>query len=121
MRIKVTGLTKSFGGNHVLQGIDLESESGQALGILGRNGAEKTTAIRIIMGVFLPDSGEVLIDDRPIERSQIGLGYLPEERGLYPQKVILEQLVYFGQLKGMSKKDAVKSAGYWLERLQMGE
>lgn len=121
MEIKVESITKSFGTNNVLKGITLTTQSGKALGILGRNGAGKTTAIRIIMGVFEPDSGKVLIDGAPINRQKIGIGYLPEERGLYPKKVILEQLIYFGMLKNMSKKDTIKSAEYWLERLQMSE
>lgn len=121
MEIKVQSITKSFGENKVLKGINLTTQSGKALGILGRNGAGKTTAIRIIMGVFDPDSGQVLIDGAPINRQKIGIGYLPEERGLYPKKVIIEQLIYFGMLKNMSKKDAKKSAEYWLERLKMSE
>lgn len=121
MRIRINNITKSFGDNNVLKGISLETESGKALGILGRNGAGKTTAIRIIMGVFSSDSGEVFIDDKPIDRTKIGLGYLPEERGLYPKKPILSQLIYFGTLKNMSRKEALASANYWLERLQMGE
>lgn len=121
MRITIDSLTKSFGDNQVLKGISFESEKGRAFGILGRNGAGKTTTIRIIMGVFASDSGEVLIDDKPVDRTKIRFGYLPEERGLYPKKPIMTQLVYFGMLKNMSKKEALSSAGYWLKRLQMEE
>ena len=121
MEIKIVGINKSFGDNHVLKDISLTAQSGKALGILGRNGAGKTTTIRIVMGVFAQDSGEILVDNKPIDRRKIGIGYLPEERGLYPKKIILDQLVYFGMLKGMSRKDAIKSAKYWLERLQMQE
>lgn len=121
MRITIDSLTKSFGDNQVLKGISFESENGRAFGILGRNGAGKTTTIRIIMGVFASDSGEVLIDDKPVDRTKIRFGYLPEERGLYPKKPIMTQLVYFGMLKNMSKKEALSSAGYWLKRLQMEE
>lgn len=121
MKIQVSDLTKSFGDNAVLKGVSLEAESGKALGLLGRNGAGKTTAIRIIMGVFPADSGTVLVDGQPIRRDRLRIGYLPEERGLYPKKVILDQLLYFGQLKGLTKKEALASAERWLERLQMLE
>ncbi|MBQ2923616.1 MAG: ATP-binding cassette domain-containing protein, partial [Tyzzerella sp.] len=67
------------------------------------------------------NSGEVLIDGQPINYDKIGIGYLPEERGLYPKKIIIDQLTYFAELKGMSNKAAVKSIDYWLERLGMTE
>ncbi len=120
MKFEVRELRKSFGEKKVLKGISFEVESGNALGLLGRNGAGKTTTIRIIMGVFSGE-GEVLIDGRPIQRDKLNIGYLPEERGLYPKKPILEQLVYFGQLRGMDKKAAKDSAVKWLNRLEMGE
>lgn len=121
MKITIEGLTKSFGNNNVLKGISFEAESGKALGILGRNGAGKTTVIRIILGVFPCDSGKILIDGKPIDRGAISFGYLPEERGLYPKKTIISQLVYFGMLKNMSRKEALTSADRWLNRMQMGE
>ena len=73
------------------------------------------------MNVFPANNGEVLIDGQPIDYDKIGIGYLPEERGLYPKKKIIEQLKYFAELKGMGSKDAVKSIDYWLERLEMTE
>lgn len=73
------------------------------------------------MDVFPADSGEVLMDDKPIDYSKVGIGYLPEERGLYPKKKIIDQLVYFAQLKGMKQADAVKAVDYWLKRLGMME
>ena len=121
MKIEVENITKSFGENSVLKGVSIEAESGKAVGILGRNGAGKTTTIRIIMGVFAPDSGEVLADGEKINRDRIRIGYLPEERGMYPKKIIIDQLVYFAVLKGMSKAEAKASAEYWLEKLQMSE
>ena len=99
--------------------MSLRAESGKAFGMLGRNGAGKTTSIRIMMDVFPADSGEVLFDGRPIDYDKVGFGYLPEERGLYPKKKIIEQLVYFAELKGMKKSDAVKEIDYWLDRLDM--
>lgn len=121
MKLEFKSIDKSFGDNHVLKGISFCAESSKALGLLGRNGAGKTTSIRILMGVFSQDSGEVLLDGKPIDRKNIRFGYLPEERGLYPKRVIAEQLEYFGLLKGLSKSDAKDSAKRWLERLGMTE
>ena len=121
MKLEFKNIDKSFGDNHVLKSISFCAESSKALGLLGRNGAGKTTSIRILMGVFSQDSGEVLIDGKPIDRKSIKFGYLPEERGLYPKRVIGEQLEYFGELKGLSKNDAKSSAKRWLERLGMSE
>ncbi len=121
MKFEISGITKSFGAKQVLKGLDFQAQSGKAFGLLGRNGAGKTTTIRIIMGVFPPDSGKVLIDGQPIHRSEINIGYLPEEHGLYLKKEIQEQLVYLGELRGMSAKDARSSAKKWLDRLGMGE
>jgi len=121
MLLEVKNLTKSFGEKQVLKGISLSVQSGKAFGLLGRNGAGKTTAIRIIMDVFKPDSGEVLFDGMPRSGKNIRFGYLPEERGLYPKKLIGEQLIYFGELKGMKAGEAKKSVQKLLDRLDMGE
>lgn len=121
MKLELRDIRKSFGEKEVLKGITFEAESGQALGILGRNGAGKTTTIRILMDVFPAEGGEVLIDGKPLNHRTLRIGYLPEERGLYPKKKIIDQLVYFAQLKGMDKKEAVKSIDHWLDRLSMSE
>ena len=121
MKIEVTKLTKSFGDKEVLRGVDFEANSGEAFGLLGRNGAGKTTTIRILMGVFFQDGGEILVDGKPIKRNSIRLGYLPEERGLYPKQKIGAQLEYFGRLRGLSKTDAKKNTARWLERMGMSE
>ncbi len=121
MELTLKNLQKSFGKKEVLKGISFSTEGGKAFGLLGRNGAGKTTSIRIIMGVFSADGGEVLIDGKPIDYNKIQIGYLPEERGLYPKKKIIDQLVYFANLKGMNYKSAVKSVDYWLRRLNMTE
>ncbi len=99
MQISVNNICKTFGDKKVLEGVSLSCESGKSLGLLGRNGAGKTTTIRIIMGIFPADSGEVLIDGKPIDRNKLRIGYLPEERGLYPKKIIMEQLVYLAELR----------------------
>jgi ABC-2 type transport system ATP-binding protein len=121
MILELKNIDKSFGEKEVLKGVSFTAEGGKAFGLLGRNGAGKTTSIRILMNVFPANSGEVLIDGKPIDYDKIGIGYLPEERGLYPKKLIIDQLVYFAELKGMSAKDAVKAVDYWLGRLGMSE
>ena len=121
MKIEIRDIKKSFGDKEVLKGVSFEAESGKAFGLLGRNGAGKTTSIRIIMGVFYSDSGSILVDGKPIEREKLRIGYLPEERGLYPKKSISEQLVYFGMLRGLSKKDARLAASEWIDKMNLGE
>ena len=121
MILELRNIDKSFGEKQVLKGVTFTAEGGKAFGLLGRNGAGKTTSIRILMNVFSANSGEVLIDGKPIDYNKIGIGYLPEERGLYPKKLIIDQLVYFAELKGMNTKDAVKAVDYWLGRLGMSE
>lgn len=121
MELELKNIYKNFGEKQVLTGISLNAKSGEAFGLLGRNGAGKTTTIRILMNVFPANAGEVLVDGKPINYNKIGIGYLPEERGLYPKKPIIDQLIYFAQLKGMKYAPAVKSIDKWLERLGMSE
>jgi len=121
MELRVDNIEKSFGEKKVLNGISFVAEGGKAFGLLGRNGAGKTTTIRILMDVFPANSGSVLFDGKPIDYSKVKFGYLPEERGLYPKKKIIDQLIYFTELKGINRKDAIKSVDYWLDRLQMTE
>ena len=121
MKLEIKNIYKSFGSKKVLKGVSFFAESGEAFGLLGRNGAGKTTSIRILMDVFAPENGEVLIDGKPVDYDKIRIGYLPEERGLYPKKKIIDQLVYFAELNGMSKRDAVKAVDYWLKRLKISE
>ena len=121
MILELNNIDKSFGEKEVLKGVSFTAESGKAFGLLGRNGAGKTTTIRILMNVLPANNGEVLVDGKPINYEKIGLGYLPEERGLYPKKLIMDQLVYFAELKGMRHKNAIKAVDHWLERLGMSE
>jgi len=121
MILELKNIDKSFGEKEVLKGVSFTAEGGKAFGLLGRNGAGKTTTIRILMNVFPANGGEILLDGKPINYNKTGIGYLPEERGLYPRKIIIDQLVYFAELKGMSKKAAIASIDYWLERLGMSE
>ena len=121
MELKVQNVFKNFGEKEVLRDISLSAQSGTALGLLGRNGAGKTTTIRIIMGVFFADKGSILIDGKQIDRNNIRIGYMPEERGLYPKIKICDQMTYLAQLRGMSSKDAQKACDKWLERMSMTE
>ena len=121
MVLEIKNIKKSFGEKQVLKGISLVAESGKAFGLLGRNGAGKTTSIRILMDVFPANEGEILFNGQPINYNKIQFGYLPEERGLYPKKKIIDQLVYFAELKNMGHTDAIKSVDYWLDRLGMTE
>lgn len=119
MKLEIKNLTKKFGDKKVLKDLSFTVESGKAFGLLGRNGAGKTTTIRILMQVFQPTSGKVLLDGKPIDYSKVSLGYLPEERGLYPNDKIVDQLIYLAALKGVDKKTAIASIDYWLDFLQM--
>ncbi len=121
MKLEVKQLRKCFGEIEVLHGISFAVESGKALGLLGRNGAGKTTTIRIIMDVFKNNGGEVLLDGKPFHSREQPIGYLPEERGMYPRKKILEQMVYFANLRGMETKQAKERGRYWLKRLEIEE
>ena len=121
MVLEIKNFKKSFGEKQVLKGVSLVAEGGKAFGLLGRNGAGKTTSIRILMNVFPANEGEVLFNGQPIDYNTIQFGYLPEERGLYPKKKIIDQLVYFAELKNMGHTDAIKSVDYWLDRLGMTE
>ncbi len=121
MKLELKNIKKSFGEKVVLKGISFTANNGKAFGLLGRNGAGKTTTIRILMDVFSADSGEVSIDGRKIDYNKIKIGYLPEERGLYPKKKIVDQLVYFAKLHGMKQQEAVTAVDSWLERLGMME
>lgn len=121
MKLEVKDLRKSFSENEVLHGISFSVESGKALGLLGRNGAGKTTTIRILMDVFKANSGEVLIDGKKFNPRDYQIGYLPEERGLYPKKKVTEQIVYLAQLRGLDAKRAKENTKIWLKKLGIEE
>ena len=121
MKLEVKDLRKSFGDKEVLHGISFSIESGKALGLLGRNGAGKTTTIRILMDVFRANSGTITVDGKPFHPKDFRIGYLPEERGLYPKKGVQEQLMYLAQLRGSSHSDAKKQSERWLKRLGVEE
>lgn len=121
MRLEVKEIRKSFSGKEILHGVSFRVESGRALGLLGRNGAGKTTTIRILMDVFHADKGEILIDGKPFIPKKHSIGYLPEERGLYPKRTVIEQMIFLARLRGMKAGEAKKNAAKWLKRLEVEE
>jgi len=121
MELKVNKICKSFGEKQVLKDISFTVKAGEAFGYLGRNGAGKTTSIRILTDIFRADSGEILLDGKPIDRTKVRMGYLPEERGLYPKSKVGEQMIYIAELRGMNRNDAKKSAQKLLAKLEATE
>lgn len=119
MRLEIKNVNKTFDKTQILHDVSFTVESGRAMGFLGRNGAGKTTTIRSLMDVFKADSGEFLLDGQPLDRNKYKIGYLPEERGMYQKIKLLDQLIYFGELKGMTKADAKARAMAGLERLEL--
>ena len=113
MKLEFKNIKKIFGQKTALNNISFTVKSGHAFGLLGRNGAGKTTTIRILMNVFKSTSGEIYVDDKPINYQTVSFGY--------PKEKIFDQLIYFATLKGMDKKDAIKSVNYWLDFLNMTE
>ena len=119
MSFEIQQLNKSFGQYQAVSNLNIKLDEGNILGMLGRNGAGKTTTIRMILDIIKPDSGSILWQGRPLSKHELVIGYLPEERGLYPKMNVLEQLVYFGRLEGMPAKIAKNQALNWLEKLEM--
>ncbi len=121
MKLQVNNLKKSFGEAEVLHGVSFSVESGSALGLLGRNGAGKTTTIRILMDVFKGNEGTITMDGKPFVPKEYQIGYLPEERGLYPKKTVGEQLIYLAMLRGLNAKKAKEQMKKWLDRMGVSE
>jgi ABC-2 type transport system ATP-binding protein len=120
--LKLNGVVKQFGEKTAVNGLNLKVEKGEIYGLLGANGAGKTTTMRMVLGLIYPDGGNILYNGNPFnsELQQI-MGYLPEERGLYPKVKVSEQIVYLARLRGMSASDADKSLRYWLDRFEVPE
>lgn len=115
-------VTKSFGTKTALNDFSLSIPKGSVYGLLGPNGAGKTTFIRIINQITVPDSGEVWLNGQKLNPSHIAhIGYMPEERGLYKNMKVGEQVIYLAQLKGLSYHDAHQKLKYWFERLNIGD
>jgi len=118
--IEVKNVVKQFSGHRALDGVSLDIPKGKIYGLLGPNGAGKTTLIRIINCITAPDSGEVLLNGKKLQPSDVqNIGYLPEERGLYKKMKVGEQALYLAQLKGMTRNDANKALKYWFEKFEI--
>ncbi|HHH84611.1 MAG TPA: ATP-binding cassette domain-containing protein [Firmicutes bacterium] len=116
MLLQLKHVNKYYGSFHAVKDLSFSLEEGKIYGILGRNGAGKTTTLRMIMGIYYPEKGEV---KRFFENNEVS--YLPEERGLYPKMTVMETIDFFGQVKGMSKKEIKANAGEWIEHFDLTE
>lgn len=114
-------VSKTFAGKRVVDKISLTLDQPGVYGLLGTNGAGKTTTIRMLLGIITKDSGEITWNDAPVDRKTVNFGYLPEERGVYPKVKIFDQLIYFAELKGMSRESATSAIHKWAKRLKVEE
>lgn len=121
MGLKVQNVSKTFGEKLAVDNISLEITEPGVFGLLGTNGAGKSTTIRMILGIIKKDSGNITWNGKEVERKYVNFGYLPEERGIYPKVKICDQLMYLAKLKGMKKKEAEESMNFWLNRLEVEE
>src|SRR6516225_5592255 len=120
--VEVDGVTKRFDGIVAVNGLSFEVKSGSIFGLLGPNGAGKTTTIRMIVGIFGPDSGEIKVLGRAVTPElQQRIGYMPEERGLYKKMKVGEQLLFFAQLKGVGPSEANRRIDEWLARMDLSD
>ncbi|MFA8438589.1 ABC transporter ATP-binding protein [Pueribacillus sp. YX66] len=122
MGLKLNHLTKKYGELAAVDNLSLEIPNGRMFGLLGGNGAGKTTTFRMVLGLLSPTGGTITWNDEPINYDTSHLvGYLPEERGLYPKLKVRDQLIYLGRLRGMNKQDIIDKMHVWLERFRVPE
>ncbi|WP_127480573.1 ABC transporter ATP-binding protein [Nocardioides pantholopis] len=115
-------VSKSYGSHRVLDDITLRVRPGELLGYVGSNGAGKTTSMRVALGITAADAGCVTLDGVPLSDDvRARVGYMPEERGLYPTMRIHQQLQFFAELRGVAPRSAAAAAAYWLDRLGLAE
>ncbi|HJR33626.1 MAG TPA: ATP-binding cassette domain-containing protein [Gemmatimonadales bacterium] len=120
--VKVEEVTKRFAGHTAVERLSLEVPGGGIFGLLGPNGAGKSTTIRMIMNIITPDQGRISVLGSASSRALSGrIGYLPEERGLYKKMKVVDQLTFFGEAKGITRKTARVKAGEWLGRLGISD
>lgn len=121
MSLIVKELHKKYGEKTVVESLSFTMERPGVYALLGTNGAGKTTSIRMMLNMLSKDGGEVTYNGKPLDISTCNVGYLAEERGLYPKYPLLDQLVYFARLRGLSKEKAKERIAYWAGRLEVGE
>jgi ABC-2 type transport system ATP-binding protein len=116
--IRLTGVRKAYSGHVAVEGLSLDVPRGGAFGLLGPNGAGKTTTLRMVMNILRPDEGTIEIFGAPAgQKTRDRVGYMPEERGLYPRMALEEQLLFFAALKGVARAEAARRLPPWLERM----
>ena len=121
MSLNVTNLSKKYGEKTALESLSFQMDKPGVFALLGTNGAGKTTTIRMMLGMLSRDSGEVLWNGKPLDTATCNVGYLAEERGLYPKYSLMDQLIYFAGLRGVPKAEAKKRIKYWAKRLEVEE
>ncbi len=121
MSLVLKNVSKTFVGKKAVDNVSLTLDKPGVFGLLGTNGAGKTTTIRMLLGIIKKDSGEITWNGKTVERKNVNFGYLPEERGVYPKTKIFDQLMYFAELKGMKKQEAVDSINRWAKELKVEE
>ena len=120
--VEIRHFKMSFGDKAVIKDLSFDVFRGEVFGFLGSNGSGKTTTLRALLGLYQPTAGDLLINGKPYSvESQIRLGYLPEERGLYKKEKVLDVMLYFGQLKGLSRKEAKDFSLKFLERVNLAD
>jgi len=120
--ISVDKFSMSFGDTKVIDDLSFEVTRGETFGLLGSNGSGKTTTIRALLGAYIPTDGSLTIDGKPYKvDGTVKLGYLPEERGLYKKEKVIDTMVYFGRLKGMSAHEAKEWSLNYLERVELSD
>lgn len=120
--ITIKDFKMRFGNTEIIHGLTFNVKRGETFGFLGSNGSGKTTTIRALLGIYQPTAGELLLDGKPYSVSGgVKLGYLPEERGLYKKESVIDAMVYFGELKGMSRDEAKEASLAYLGRVNLSD
>ncbi len=121
MAFEVKHLQKKFGDKQAVEDLSFELREPGVYALLGTNGAGKSTSIRMMLGILAKDHGEVLLNGEEFDTRKVNVGYLAEERGLYPKYPVMDQLLYFASLKGLSQDAAMEKIKYWGDRLKVME
>ena len=120
--VSIENFTMCFGDKKVIDNLSFEVLKGEVFGFLGSNGSGKTTTLRALLGLYQPTGGKLLINGAPYKvDGDVSLGYLPEERGLYKKEKVLDVMMYFGELKGMTRADAKQFSLEYLERVKLAD